>query len=473
MLASAGPTENNGLSAEMLYLIDVIERLGIGYHFESEIEQLLRGVHQNTCPTHDDDDLNTVALRFRLLRQHGYYVPTDVFKKFQEGGQFKKELGNDTEAMLNLYEAAYLRTREESILDEAIEFTKEELNAKAVELATTFPYLSERVNRALKRPLRKVVEKVEHLFFISSYEKLENHNQCLVKLAKLNFNVLQNLYQTELRLLTKWWIELDTPRKLPYARDKLVESYFWALGTMWEPKHSLARIYVTKVTQIGTLLDDTYDVHGTIEELEMFTAAVQRWDTSMKDLKDYMIVIFQSIVEVYDEIESVTSKEGRPWCVEDGKRAVDNVVRLYLEEVRWFDKDWVPTVEEYRQISSLSTCYEWMIYAGLCGMGGSVSKEVFEWLFSKPNLLIATTDLCRLMDDVVSNEPTSNMEEDWKIMNEELLNPPAHVPNEVLQIFLRLGHIMDVLYKEIDGYTNSNTTTQDMLTALLVTPFPI
>ncbi|CAN1239175.1 Probable terpene synthase 3 [Linum grandiflorum] len=347
----------------MLYLIDVIERLGIGYHFESEIEQLLRGVHQNTCPTHDDDDLNTVALRFRLLRQHGYYVPTDVFKKFQEGGQFKKELGNDTEAMLNLYEAAYLR-----------------------------------------RPLRKVVEKVEHLFFISSYEKLENHNQCLVKLAKLNFNVLQNLYQTELRLLTKWWIELDTPRKLPYARDKLVESYFWALGTMWEPKHSLARIYVTKVTQIGTLLDDTYDVHGTIEELEMFTAAVQRWDTSMKDLKDYMIVIFQSIVEVYDEIESVTSKEGRPWCVEDGKRAVDNVVRLYLEEVRWFDKDWVPTVEEYRQISSLSTCYEWMIYAGLCGMGGSVSKEVFEWLFSKPNLLIATTDLCRLMDDVVSNE---------------------------------------------------------------------
>ncbi|CAN1239177.1 Probable terpene synthase 3 [Linum grandiflorum] len=315
----------------MLYLIDVIERLGIGYHFESEIEQLLRGVHQNTCPTHDDDDLNTVALRFRLLRQHGYYVPTDVFKKFQEGGQFKKELGNDTEAMLNLYEAAYLRTREESILDEAIEFTKEELNAKAVELATTFPYLSERVNRALKRPLRKVVEKVEHLFFISSYEKLENHNQCLVKLAKLNFNVLQNLYQTELRLLTKW-------------------------------------------------------------------------DTSMKDLKDYMIVIFQSIVEVYDEIESVTSKEGRPWCVEDGKRAVDNVVRLYLEEVRWFDKDWVPTVEEYRQISSLSTCYEWMIYAGLCGMGGSVSKEVFEWLFSKPNLLIATTDLCRLMDDVVSNE---------------------------------------------------------------------
>ncbi|CAN1347219.1 Probable terpene synthase 3 [Linum perenne] len=441
----------------MLYLIDAIERLGVEYHFEEEIKQILQGIYHHTFPT--TTDLNTTALSFRLLRQHGYNVPSDVFIKFKEGKQFKKELANDLEGMLNLYEAAYMRTREESILDEATEFTKEELNAKGVELAATSPHLFERIDRALKRPLRKVVEKVEHLFFISMYERLDNHDHSLLKLAKLNFNVLQNLYQTELRLLTKWWIELDTPAKLPYARDKLVESYFWALGTMWEPKYSLARQFLTKITQIGTLLDDTYDVHGTIDELELFTSSIRRY-------------------------------------------IVDNVVTLYLEEMRWFDQDRVPTLEEYRQVSSLSTCYEWMIYSGLCGMGESISKDVFNWLFSKPKILIATTDLCRLMDDIVSNEFEQErghvassvecimkqhsvsreeaidmlnniVEEDWKIMNEELLNPPVDVPNDILQIFLRLGHIMDILYKETDGYTNSNTTTHDMLTALLLTPFPI
>ncbi|CAN1347216.1 Terpene synthase 1 [Linum perenne] len=414
-------------SLEMLYLIDAIERLGVEYHFEEEIKQILQGIYHHTFPT--TTDLNTTALSFRLLRQHGYNVPSDVFIKFKEGKQFKKELANDLEGMLNLYEAAYMRTREESILDEATEFTKEELNAKGVELAATSPHLFERIDRALKRPLRKVVEKVEHLFFISMYERLDNHDHSLLKLAKLNFNVLQNLYQTELRLLTKW-------------------------------------------------------------------------DTSMKGMKDYMIVIFESIIGVYEEIEAVTLKEGRLWCLDDGKRAVDNVVTLYLEEMRWFDQDRVPTLEEYRQVSSLSTCYEWMIYSGLCGMGESISKDVFNWLFSKPKILIATTDLCRLMDDIVSNEFEQErghvassvecimkqhsvsreeaidmlnniVEEDWKIMNEELLNPPVDVPNDILQIFLRLGHIMDILYKETDGYTNSNTTTHDMLTALLLTPFPI
>uniref|UniRef100_A0A0A8YZN9 Terpene synthase N-terminal domain-containing protein n=1 Tax=Arundo donax TaxID=35708 RepID=A0A0A8YZN9_ARUDO len=51
--------------------VDALERLGIGYHFEQEIatfmdllsSKLVRG-----------DDLSTVALQFRLLRQHHYNV---------------------------------------------------------------------------------------------------------------------------------------------------------------------------------------------------------------------------------------------------------------------------------------------------------------------------------------------------------------------------------------------------------------
>lgn len=60
-----------------LELIDVIQRLGVDYHFEKEIKESLKYIHdkykhQNSK---DDDDLRTVALRFRLLRQGGYNVP--------------------------------------------------------------------------------------------------------------------------------------------------------------------------------------------------------------------------------------------------------------------------------------------------------------------------------------------------------------------------------------------------------------
>lgn len=51
--------------------IDAMQRLGIAYHFETEIEQALE--HMHTTYVHDGD-LYNVALGFRLLRQHGYNV---------------------------------------------------------------------------------------------------------------------------------------------------------------------------------------------------------------------------------------------------------------------------------------------------------------------------------------------------------------------------------------------------------------
>ena len=62
--------------SNQLKLIDSIERLGLSYQFESEIEEALGqiyGTYINGQPD-DDKDLHDVALRFRLLRQHGYTI---------------------------------------------------------------------------------------------------------------------------------------------------------------------------------------------------------------------------------------------------------------------------------------------------------------------------------------------------------------------------------------------------------------
>jgi valencene/7-epi-alpha-selinene synthase len=65
-----------------LNLIDAIQRLGVAYHFEKEIDEALQHIHA-TYRGHehysDDGDLHHVALCFRLLRQHGYDISSGTY----------------------------------------------------------------------------------------------------------------------------------------------------------------------------------------------------------------------------------------------------------------------------------------------------------------------------------------------------------------------------------------------------------
>lgn len=64
--------------------------------------------------------------------------------------------------------------------------------------------------------------------------------------------------------------------KLSFARDRLMESFFWTIGMVYEPQYRYAIKELTKVASLITVIDDVYDVYGTLEELELFTDAVER-----------------------------------------------------------------------------------------------------------------------------------------------------------------------------------------------------
>ncbi|XP_062170550.1 (-)-germacrene D synthase-like [Alnus glutinosa] len=139
-------------SPQKLKLIDAIQRLGVSYHFETEIqnflEQLHKTLHDCDHDHEDDDDLYTVALRFRLLRQHGYYISCDMFTKFRDNnGNFRESPINDPQGMLSLYEATHLRVHGEDILDEALVFNATHLESIASHLS---PPLAAQVSHALK-----------------------------------------------------------------------------------------------------------------------------------------------------------------------------------------------------------------------------------------------------------------------------------------------------------------------------------
>ena len=128
-------------------------------------------------------------------------VFTGIFNKFKdEKGSFKEDLISNVQGMLGLYEAAHLRVHGEDTLEEALAFTTTHLKATVESLG--YP-LAEQVAHALKHPIRKGLERLEARWYISLYQDEASHDKTLLKLAKLDFNLVQSLHKEELSNLAR------------------------------------------------------------------------------------------------------------------------------------------------------------------------------------------------------------------------------------------------------------------------------
>ncbi|GJN39574.1 hypothetical protein PR202_gb28699 [Eleusine coracana subsp. coracana] len=280
---------------EIVDLIITLERLSLDYHYEDEIKELLHVIYSSK---YDSNNLNEVSSRFYLLRKSGYNVPSDVLLKFKnEEGNF---VDADTRSLLSLYNAAYLRTHKETLLDEAISFTRKRLEAR-LKLLDESP-LAKEVSSALDTPLFRKVRILDTISYIPIYAKEAKRNDVILEFAKLNFNLLQLLYCDELKEVTLWWKELKIESNFSFVRDRIVEMYFWMNGAMHEPHYSHSRIILSKMMAFITILDDFIDTYSTIEESMQLAKAIFSWDecaTSLlpeyiQDFYMYLLKTFRS-----------------------------------------------------------------------------------------------------------------------------------------------------------------------------------
>ena len=110
-------------------------------------------------------------------------------------------MSRDVQDLLSLYEATYLRVHGEDILEEALEVTKTKLEEWVPHLA---PSLAKQVLHALSRPMRKALPRMYAREFMFFYQGDEFHDEVLLKLAKLNFNILQRQHQQELSIVSRY-----------------------------------------------------------------------------------------------------------------------------------------------------------------------------------------------------------------------------------------------------------------------------
>ncbi|XWS09880.1 hypothetical protein CRYUN_Cryun39dG0027600 [Craigia yunnanensis] len=484
-------------SNQKLPLIDAVQRLGVYYHFEKEIEDALETIYHDSNDV--ENDLYTTALRFRLLREHGFDLSCEAFNKFKdEEGNFKSFLTSDVRGLLELYEASYMRVHGEEILDEAISFATTYLTLAAATL--DYP-LSEQVAHALKQSIRRGLPRVEARRYISIYQDLESHNKALLEFAKIDFNLLQLFHRKELSEICRWWKDLDFIKKLPFARDRVVEGYFWIMGVYFEPQYSLGRKMLTKVIAMASIVDDTYDSYGTYDELIVYTDAIERWDIECMDqLPDYMKISYKALLDVYEDMKQLLPVE-RQYRVEYARKAMIRLAQAYLLEAKWTHENYKPTFEEFRTNALPTSGYAMLAITAFVGMGEVITPETFNWAANDPKIIRASTIICRFMDDVAEhkfnqkreddcsaiecymeqygvsaqeayNEFNKHIESSWKDINEEFLKP-TEMPAPVLNRSLNLARVMDVLYKDGDGYTHVGKVTKGGITSLLIHPVPL
>ncbi|KAK1289127.1 (-)-germacrene D synthase [Acorus calamus] len=485
---------------ELMSLIDAIQRLGLGYHFEEQIDVALKRIYDASV---DYDNLYFFSLLFRLLRQAGYNISSDCFNKFKnEDGKFKESLSGDARGLLSMYEAAYLGIHGESILDEAIAFARGHLKSMVGQVSAP---LARDIELALDMPTRRSLVRIRTKQYISVYEMDDQRNDVLLELAKLDYNRVQRLHQRELREVSAWWKETGLAQKLSFARDRVVECYVWALGTYHEPKYSRGRIISAKVSTLTALLDDTYDSYGTFEELQPFNDMIQRWDLgTLHEVPEYMQVFIVALFDTFKEFEEELKREGNAYRVDYLRESMKTLCKAYYQELLWIRHRYIPNFQEHLQVSAISCTYPILHCLSFVGMDHIATKEAFDWVIKVPQILWSSSVICRFMDDINTNKreqendymPTSIqcyaiehslseeevrlkirevlVEDEWKKMNEELLlRPDQGIPLALYMPAFNLTCMMVEGYKHSDGFNNPEVDLKDKVYLMLVDPVVI
>ncbi|KAF7005540.1 hypothetical protein CFC21_020657 [Triticum aestivum] len=459
---------------QKLELIHTLQRIGIDYHYGKEIDELL-------CDIYDGNiellDLRTASLQFYLLRKHGYRVSSDVFSKFiDKNGNIES---TDATSLLGLYNAAYLRTHGEKILDVAIISTKKILKSIVNHLD---PTIAEEVRHSLETPLFRGTHRVETKRYISAYEKNSTRNETIIEFAKLDYNLVQGLYCDELKDLTVWWNGFDIETHITWARNRMVEIHFWMMGVLFEPHYSYPRIVLTKLFTLVSVFDDFYDNYSTTEESNMFTKAINRWDEhAVEQAPAYMRSFYKGTIASINQIEEELKLQKNKHA-ELVKKLFIDAANCYHAEVKWRDQKYVPAnLEEHLKISAPSTICMQIPNIAFILMGDVTSSETIQWAWAYPPIIKAVCIIARVMNDIVSHEREQAsqhmvstvqtcmnengctveeaneklkevVEQAWMDICEGCIQPTVH-PLVVLSRVANLARVTDFLYKHDDGYT--------------------
>ncbi|KAI3852795.1 hypothetical protein MKX03_028629 [Papaver bracteatum] len=500
----------NGLPYS-LKLIDTIQRLGLDYHFHDEIKNALDKIYINSKNYHVSPNNQTIeALKFRLLRQHGYEISQDALKSFVKEINQKKGNAKDLDGLLSLYEASFYAYQGDEILNEARQVTtkhlKNFLKEKNDIISSMSIFLEEEISHSLDLPLLCRVPRMEVRRYINMYEMKQDMNPTLLELAKLDFNMVQAAYHEDLKYACRWWKDLGLDESLGFARNRLVECFHWSIGLNSEPKSGNVRRQITKIAYLITVIDDVYDVYGSLNELKLFTEAVERWDINTVDnLPHYMKICFFALYNTvnemgYENLRNNINLDVIPYL----KKSWDDICKAFFVEATWYYSGYIPTFKEYTDNAWISVSGPLLSIHAYCQLGDQENtKEAFEYMNKNQSDLIhwssmifrlandlatsknelergdaATSVQCYMHETGVSESVAREhmqhlISASWEKINTSLSCSQGVFSSSFINTVQNVARMGQYTYQFGDGHGIPNREAKDRIMSIIVKPIPV
>lgn len=437
-----------------LYMVDTLERLGISRHFRVEIQNVLDETYRYWMQGDMEIfmDVVTCALAFRLLRSNGYEVSSGPLAKVTKEGDY-----------MNSSKKAF----------------------KEVNDALKFPF-----NGSLERMSTR--RNIEHYnvdntrILKTTYSSSNISNKDYLNLALQDFNTCQSIYREELKDLERWVVEnrLD---KLKFARQKTAYCYFSVASFLYSHELSDARISWAKSSILTTVIDDFFDVGGTMDELVNFVQTIEKWNVNVDNdcCSEEVGIIFLALKDAVSWIGDKAFK----WQERDVTNHVIGIwldlVKSMMREAIWARDGSIPTINEYMENGYVSFALGPIVLPTLYFVGAKLSEEIVQSSeYHKLFELMSTRG--RLMNDIhsfkreleagklnavalyMSDENSGNVKEEvveeMKTLTESqrkemmklvLETKGSVVPRACKDVFWNMCNVLNLFYATDDGFTGN------------------
>ncbi|XP_019171836.1 PREDICTED: (3S,6E)-nerolidol synthase 1-like isoform X2 [Ipomoea nil] len=453
---------------QVLHVINAIQHLGIDHHFQDQIGSILqRQYNKFGILFRDNKELFETSILFRLLRQDGYHIPSDVFTKFiNDKGKFKEELSKDIKGLMALHEASHLSIQGEDILDEAEKFSRNSL-------ITNMACLDDRkaiiVQSTLQNPYHKSFSRLKAKTFIENMRFENEWEASLVNLATMDYGITQSLQQEEIFQVLQWWKGLGLMNEL--AKKQQLKWYIWTFA-LPDPSRSKERVEITKLISLVYLIDNIIDVYATFDQTIQFLDAICRWEISVAEgLPNYMKRCLVVLFDTTNDISNfIFNKYG--WnSIDHLKKAWKSLCGAYITEAKWFATGNCPTADEYLKIGIITTGVPMALIASFLVLGHDASNgttDIEEMITSVGAILRLLDDLDATQGEKQDGNDASYVEyyvkenhgvslsdgkqrvinmvsEQWKLLNKQCLSPTP-IPTSFRKACLNVARMVPMMY---------------------------
>ncbi|MED6119409.1 hypothetical protein PIB30_011474 [Stylosanthes scabra] len=267
-----------------------------------------------------------------------------------------------------------------------------------------------------------------------------------------------------------------------------------------EPDIQFFRINLTKVDCLIVTIDDIFDVYGTLEELELFTEAVDRWDPNTIDtLPEYMQLCFLSLYNFVNDVSFEVLKMKGFYIAPYLKKSWVDICKHYLIEAKWADGGYKPEFEKYLENGWMTIGMSVMLVHTYFWIPHSFKKQELPSIQQYCYIIRFTCIISRLVNDLGTYQRESENGDTLKLiqcyMNEtgaseenakeliksmlsltwKKLNKEAHnssLPQIFIDMAMNLARMAMCMYIHGDGHTIQDSQMKDRVLSLIVHPIP-